>query len=93
MITLLGVIAAWTAAIIGYKQTRLFVRNRLRYVEGVHKAFVPLKVGFIAFLVTLPFAIVLPVLTGGAAALFGVSVGLGVSAGRRDIRARRYLGA
>lgn len=91
MLALLGFIAAWTAAIIGYRQARVFVRNRLRYVDGVHRAFVPLKVGFITTLATLPVAWVLPAVTAGAAFLFGTSVGLGVAAGRKDIKERRYL--
>ena len=93
MIALLGFIAAWTAAIVGYKRARSFVRERLRYVDAVHRAFVPLKVGFIATLVALPIAWIVPVVTGGAAFLFGTSVGLGVAAGRKDIRERRYLNA
>lgn len=93
MFALIGFVAAWTAAIVGYKQTRMFVRNRLRYVEGVHRAFVPLKIGAIATLVTLPVAWLVPFVTGGAALLFGTSIALGVSAGRKDIRERRYLNA
>lgn len=93
MLTLLGFIAAWAAAILGYRQSRSFVRNRLRYVDGVHRAFVPLKVGFVVALATMPIAWVLPAVSGGAAILFGTSVGLGVAAGRKDIRERRYLNA
>ena len=93
MIALIGFIAAWAAAIVGYRQARTFVRDRLRYVDGVHRAFVPFKIGLIATLVTLPVAWIMPFVTGGAALLFGTSVGLGVSAGRKDIRERRYLNA
>jgi hypothetical protein len=93
MITLLGIVAAWVAAIAGYQQARKFVRERLRYVDGVQKSFVPLKVGVIAGVATLPIAWVLPVITSGAALLFGSAVGFGVAAGRRDIRDRRYLNA
>jgi len=59
----------------------------------VHRAFVPLKVGAIATLLTLPVAWIVPFVTGGAAFLFGTSIGLGVAAGRKDIRERRYLSA
>jgi hypothetical protein len=93
MITLLAVVVAWSAAIFGYGKARVFVRNRLRYVEGVHKPFVPIKVGFLAMLATLPVAVLMPVITGASALLFGTAVGLGVAAGRKDIRTRRYLSA
>jgi hypothetical protein len=93
MLGLLGFIAAWTAAYIGYKQSRHFVRDRLRYVEGVHKSFIPMKAGLIATAATLPVAWIIPFISGGAAVLFGVAISAGVSAGRKDIRARRYLNA
>jgi hypothetical protein len=93
MLGFLGFIVAWAAAIVGYKQTRSFVRERLRYVDGVHRTFVPLKIGVIATIATLPVAWVLPAITTASAFLFGTAVGLGVSAGRRDIRERRYLSA
>jgi len=93
MIALIGIVVAWTAAFTGYKQARTFVRERLRYVEGVHKTFVPLKVGLIAGIATAPVAWVLPIVSTGAAILFGTAVGIGVAAGRKDIRHRRYLRA
>lgn len=91
MLALLGFVAAWTATIIGYFKARSFVRQRLRYVDGVHKAFVPLKVGLVAAVVTAPVTWLLPAITMGASVLFGIGVGMGVAAGRRDIRTRRYL--
>ena len=84
---------AWAAAIAGYKQARSFVRERLRYVDGIQKAFVPLKVGVIATVATMPVAWLLPAITTASAFLFGTAVALGVSAGRKDIRERRYLSA
>lgn len=91
MLALIGFVIAWAAAIAGYSKARSFVRNRLRYVEGVQRAFVPLKVGLIAGVAAAPVAWLLPVVTTGAAILFGTGVGLGVAAGRKDIRQRRYL--
>jgi hypothetical protein len=93
MITLLGFAVAWSAAYFGYKQARSFVRDRLRYVEGVQKAMVPLKIGMIATFAAMPVAWIAPVISSGAAILFGAAVGLGVSAGRKDIRERRYISA
>lgn len=93
MFALLGVAIAWTATIIGYLKARSFVRERLRYVDGVHRSFVPFKVGLIAAVVTAPITWLLPVVTVGASVLIGAGIGFGVAAGRRDIRGRRYLEA
>lgn len=93
MITLLAFAAVWTAAYIGFKKSRTFVRERLRYVEGVQKTMVPFKIGMIATLATMPVAWLLPFVSGAAAVLFGTAVGFGVAAGRKDIRSRRYLSA
>lgn len=85
---LIGFIAAWTAAFFGYAKTREFVRHRLRYVDSVHRASTPWKAGLIAGVLTMPVAWLLPVVSGAAAVLFGSAVGLGVAAGRRDLRRR-----
>ena len=91
MFVLIGVVVAWSAAIIGYSRARRFVRQRLRYVDSVHKTFVPLKVGLIAAAVTVPIAWVLPFVGASAGVLFGTAVGWGVASGRKDIRNRRFL--
>lgn len=93
MLTVLGFVVAWAAAIAGYRQSRSFVRERLRYVEAVQKTFVPLKAGAIAAAATLPVVWLLPAVSTAAALLFGTAIGLGVAAGRKDIRERRYLKA
>lgn len=87
---LLGLVATWTAVIVGYSKTRSFVRERLRYVDGVHKSLVPFKAGVIAAAAALPIAWAIPFVATGAALIFGTAIGLGVAAGRRDIR-NRYL--
>jgi len=91
MFGFVGFVAVWTAAIVGYTRTRSFVRNRLRYVDGVHKSFVPLKVGFIAAAALMPIAWVVPFVPTAAAVLIGTGIGWGVSSGRKDIRNRSYL--
>ena len=93
MIGLLGFVVAWAAAFAGYRQARKFVRERLRYVDGVQKTFVPLKFGALAGAAALPLVWILPAVTTGAAILFGTAVGFGVAAGRKDIRERRYVSA
>lgn len=85
---LIGFVIAWSAAFLGYSRARGFVKNRLRYVEGVYRWSAPWKAGLIAVVVTTPVAWALPFISGATAALFGTAVGLGVAAGRRDLRRR-----
>jgi hypothetical protein len=85
---LIGFVLAWAAAFIGYSKARGFVKNRLRYVDGVYRWSAPWKAGLIAALVTTPVAWLLPFITGATGLLFGTAVGLGVAAGRRDLRRR-----
>jgi len=86
MIELIGLIAAWSAAYLGYAKSREFVRTRLRYVDAVHRSSAPLKAGGAAMLVALPVVAVLPAVGVPSAMLLGIAVGMGVSAGSRDIR-------
>ncbi len=90
---LIGIVVAWGAAFVGYTQARHFVRNRLRFVEAAYRSSAPWKAGFLAAVVATPIAWVLPVITGASAILFGGAVGLGVAAGRRDLRRRLSSGA
>ena len=82
-------------ALLGYGTARRFVRDRLRFVDGAHKPVVAVVAGVAAFLIGLPlvgFISVLPLvhLGAGAAITLGLSVGLGVNAGSRDVRLGRY---
>jgi hypothetical protein len=86
MFALIGFIATCSAAILGFAKTREFVRNRLRFVDAVHRPSAPLKAGGAALLVATPIVWVLPVVGPPTAILFSVAVGAGVVAGRRDIR-------
>jgi len=86
MIELIGMIAAWSAAYLGYSKSREFVRTRLRYVDAVHRASAPLKAGGAATLIALPVVALLPGVGVPSAMLLGIAVGIGVSAGSKDIR-------
>jgi hypothetical protein len=88
MMGLLALMVTGIAALMGYHQSRAFVRRRLAFVDAIHAAYVPVAVGFTAALIALPAAAVLPLVGSGTAALFGVGVGMGVSAGARDVRRR-----
>ncbi|HET8655640.1 MAG TPA: hypothetical protein VFL93_09025 [Longimicrobiaceae bacterium] len=88
MFGLIGLIATGAAAVFGFLQSRLFVRRRLRYVDAVQHTGAAVLAGVAATLVALPVVFFLPLVGAGTAALFGLGVGLGVSAGARDIRKR-----
>lgn len=76
------------SALFGYWQARQFTQNKLRYVDGVHKAIVPVLAGAAAVAIATPVVWILPLVGGGTALLFGGGVAMGVSAGARDIRKR-----
>ena len=95
MFELIGSLAtvaiAGGSSLVGYWQARRFTQNKLRYVDAVHKATVPVIVGVAATAVATPVVWILPLVGTGTAILFGGSVAMGVAAGARDIRKR--LGA
>lgn len=82
------IIIAAGAAIIGYTQTKAFVKRRLRYVDAVQKSTAPVLAGAAATIVAAPFA-ALPIITGATAIALGVGVGAGTHVGAKDIRERR----
>jgi hypothetical protein len=86
--SMLGLAIAFGVSIFGYWQARQFTQNKLRFVDGVHKMAVPFLAGLGAALVAAPIVWILPLVGTGTALLFGLGVGLGVSAGAKEIRKR-----
>lgn len=86
MIQLVMLILAALAAAGGFVKTRKFVRERLRFVDAVHRSWVPVAAGAGAALVVSPVAWILPFVGAGSALFFGAAVGYGVVKGRKDIR-------
>lgn len=85
MIELLLMGLAGAGALAGYAKTRQFVRDRLQFVDAVHRRSAPYVAGGLAAVAAAPVAWLLPVIGGGSAVLFGAAVGWGVVKGRRDI--------
>jgi hypothetical protein len=79
-----------SAAWIGYGAARRFVRERLRYVDAAQRPSAPVIAGVVACLVAAPVAWLLPFFTGATALAFGLSVGLGVRSGAKDVK-RGYV--
>lgn len=85
MIELILLGLAGAGAVAGYAKSRQFVRERLRFVDAVHRRSAPFVAGGAAALAAAPVVWVLPVVGGGSAVLFGAAVGWGVVKGRSDI--------
>lgn len=88
IVSVAGVAITVIATAIGYWQARRFTTNKLRYVDAVHRASVPLLAGIGAALIATPIVWLLPVVGTGTAILFGAGVGTGVAAGAKEIRKR-----
>lgn len=73
-------------SITGFTLARRFVRERLRYVDAAQRTSAPFLAGAGAALITLPIAAILPFVGAGTAIVFGISVGMGVSQGAKDVR-------
>ena len=86
MIDLIILAAILSSAYLGYRWTRRFVRERLRFVDAVQSRAAPWIAGVLATVAALPLVWVLPAVTAGTAILLGAAVGVGVSRGARDAR-------
>lgn len=93
MIELLFLGAAAGGIGAGYAKARRFVRERLRFVDAVHRPATPLIAGTVAAVAAAPVVWIVPVIGGGTALLFGAGVGLAVRHGARDLRAGRGVRA
>jgi hypothetical protein len=90
MFSMIGLLIAVAAVVIGYSGARRFVRNRLRYVDGAQKTTAPIIAGIVAFLIALPVVWLLPLVGIGTAIAFAVSIAAGVAIGARDIKSGNY---
>jgi hypothetical protein len=86
MLELLTLIAAGSAAGVGYVRSRSFVARRLRYVDAVQSPAAPIVAAVAATVVAAPVVWVVPLVGAGTAILFGAAVGAGTRAGVRRIR-------
>jgi hypothetical protein len=84
---LIGFALFVASLVFGYTTARRFVRARLRYVDAIRGLRAPVIAGLGAGVVALlPCALIpLPFFGVGTAALFGLSVGVGVRAGAKDV--------
>ncbi len=95
IISTIALVIATVSAFLGYTATKKFVRDRLRFVEGAHKATTPIIAGIGAYLVAMVAVGLLPIVGLGTAIAFPLSVALGAAAGSREVRSGNlpYLGS
>ena len=74
-----------SAGLAGYFLSSNFVRNRLRFVDAIHRGWAPLVAGTLAFTFAWPLAL-LPLVSVAPAIMFGIGTGLGTASGARIIR-------
>ena len=90
MLSLLILAVTLFALIAAFAVSRRFVRERLRYVTAVQRPVAPLVAGAGALAVGALLALVLPFFGALTAVSLAAAVGMGVSAGARDIRRGAY---
>jgi hypothetical protein len=73
------------AAIGGFVLARRFVQQRLRFVDGIRSPVAPFVAGLVAALIAWPAAL-LPIVTTGTAAIFGIGAGLGTASGIKALK-------
>ena len=95
IVSTIAFLIATGGAIFGYNVAKRFVRDRLRYVEGAHKASAPVIAGIGAYLIAMVAVAVLPIVGIGTAIAFGLSVAFGTAAGSRQVKSGNlpYLGS
>ena len=82
---MLQILLTLAAGVAGYLMARNFVQNRLRFVDAIHKPWMPLVAGILAFVFAWPLAL-LPLLSVAPAIVFGIGIGLGTAKGARMVR-------
>lgn len=86
MISIVIWLALFAAVFVVHRQSRDYVRRRLRYVDAVQKPIAPWIAGGATALLAAVLVAFLPILGVGTALSLGLAVGTGVAAGARDAR-------
>ncbi len=71
--------------VVGFTLARNFVRRRLRFVDAVRSPAAPFVAGLVAGLIAWPAAL-LPLISTGTAAVFGIGSGLGTASGVKALK-------
>ena len=95
LVTLIAIALSLAASAFGYATARRFVHNRLKFVDAAQTMKAPIMAGLVAWALFMPLTF-LPLINifvgAGTAIVFGLSVGMGVRAGQKDIKFGRITG-
>ena len=91
MFQLLAIVISLAVTAFGFAAARNFVRDRLKFVDAAQTLKAPIIAGLVAWAVATPLTWFIPLVGPATAILFGISVGMGVRAGARDIRIDRRI--
>ena len=83
---LIAIAISLAVSAFGFAAARRYVHDRLKFVDAVQTMKAPVIAGLVAWAVFMPLALLLPFVGTGTAIVFGLSVGLGVRQGAKDIR-------
>ena len=83
---LLSLVIAAGVGLFTFALARQYVRNRLRFVDAVRTPIAPWIAGMAAWMIALPIAALLPLITGFTAVVFGAATGLGTASGVKALR-------
>lgn len=89
--TIISIAVSLALTSFGFALARKYVRERLKFVDAVQTMKAPIIAGLVGWALLMPFTFV-PFIGLGTAIVFGLSVGLGVRAGARDIKIGRLSG-
>jgi hypothetical protein len=92
LLTLIAIAISLALSAFGYATARKFVHDRLKFVDAAQTMKAPIIAGLVAWAIAMPLTFLLPFVGAGTAIVFGLSVGLGVRAGQKDIKFGRITG-
>ncbi|AHG92012.1 hypothetical protein J421_4475 [Gemmatirosa kalamazoonensis] len=91
MLLMLSILIALAIAFVGFRLSRRFVRDRLRFVDAAQRTSAPWLAGIGALVLGAVVVALIPGLSVGTAVAFALAIGTGVAAGARDVREGRHL--
>jgi hypothetical protein len=89
--TLVSIAISLAVTTAGFAVARRYVRDRLKFVDAIHTMKAPIIAGLVGWAIFMPLTM-FPLIGVGTAIVFGLSVGLGVRAGAKDIKIGRLSG-
>lgn len=82
---LLAIAVSLGLSFFGFATARRFVHDKLKFVDAAQTLKAPIIAGLVAWGLLMPLTF-LPFIGFGTAVVFGLSVGMGVRAGQKDIK-------